>query len=212
MPELPEVETTRRGILPHCQQQTIKEVVIRNRNLRWPVATSLAAQLRQQIIKDVRRRAKYLLLVTDSGTLILHLGMSGSLRISNAHETIRKHDHVDIILSNDKILRFQRPQKIWKLALDKSTATTAQTSMRPRTRTLERTINRRLFIRHLSQAQGRNQKFYYEQPYRGRYWQYLRFRIFIPCWHPPPTRGIKYIITTLRQAGNDDTRSIKRGD
>jgi len=115
MPELPEVETTRQGILPYCQQQTITNVIIRNRHLRWPIASSLASQLRHQRINDIQRRAKYLLFTTDDGTLILHLGMSGSLRISNKDEAIQKHDHVDIILSNKNVLRFNDPRRFGSL-------------------------------------------------------------------------------------------------
>lgn len=115
MPELPEVETTRRGILPHCQQQTITDVIIRNRHLRWPIASTLASQIRNLRINDVQRRAKYLLFATDNGTLILHLGMSGSLRVSDKHEVIKKHDHVDIVLSNQMILRFNDPRRFGSL-------------------------------------------------------------------------------------------------
>ena len=115
MPELPEVETTRRGISPHCLQQTISDVIIRNRKLRWPIANSLPRELRGQQIKDIQRRAKYLLLVTDSGTLILHLGMSGSLRICDKDEAIKKHDHVDIVLSSQQILRFNDPRRFGSL-------------------------------------------------------------------------------------------------
>lgn len=115
MPELPEVETTRQGILPYCKQQIVTDVVIRNRRLRWPISSSLRKQLSGQLINDVQRRAKYLLFITDSGTLILHLGMSGSLRISNSKEEVQKHDHVDILLSNKKILRFNDPRRFGSL-------------------------------------------------------------------------------------------------
>jgi len=115
MPELPEVETTRRGILPYCQQQTISEVTIRNRQLRWPIARSLPSQLRHQRIDDIQRRAKYLLFITKAGTLILHLGMSGSLRVSNKDEAIQKHDHVELMLSNGKILRLNDPRRFGSL-------------------------------------------------------------------------------------------------
>jgi formamidopyrimidine-DNA glycosylase len=115
MPELPEVETTRRGIAPYCLQQTITDIVIRNRNLRWPVASSLPSRLRQQRIIDVQRRAKYLLLHTDNGTLILHLGMSGSLRICNQDDPVQKHDHVDIVLSEGTRIRFNDPRRFGSL-------------------------------------------------------------------------------------------------
>ena len=81
MPELPEVETTCRGIAPHISGQRVSRVIVRNPNLRWPVSKRLAKELSGQIIRSVERRAKYLLLNTGAGTAILHLGMSGSLRI-----------------------------------------------------------------------------------------------------------------------------------
>lgn len=111
MPELPEVEVTRRAIAPHCQQQTITDIVIRNRQLRWPVASSLPGKLRRQRILDIQRRAKYLLFIIDSGVFILHLGMSGSLRVCHKNETVKKHDHIDIMLSSNKILRFNDPRR-----------------------------------------------------------------------------------------------------
>lgn len=81
MPELPEVETTRRGIAPHIVGQTVSDVIVRNPRLRWPVPEQLQQHLSGQVIRSVARRAKYLLIKTDAGTLLVHLGMSGSLRI-----------------------------------------------------------------------------------------------------------------------------------
>ncbi|MEC7377901.1 MAG: DNA-formamidopyrimidine glycosylase family protein, partial [Pseudomonadota bacterium] len=81
MPELPEVETTRRGIAPHCEGQTIARVTVRNGSLRWPVPSDLGARLEGQVIRSIDRRAKYLFLNIDHGTVIVHLGMSGSLRV-----------------------------------------------------------------------------------------------------------------------------------
>ncbi len=111
MPELPEVETSLRGILPYCKNQLVTGVIIRNFNLRWPVSRSLASQLSGQHIKEISRRAKYLLFETDKGTLILHLGMSGSLRVIGNDEPALKHDHVDIQLANNQTLRFNDPRR-----------------------------------------------------------------------------------------------------
>lgn len=111
MPELPEVETTRRGISPHIKNQTIKQIKIRNKNLRWPVPRGLSAKLTGHKIKTVKRRAKYLLLSTDVGTIIIHLGMSGSLRIVHEDTRAEKHDHVDILFKNKKILRLRDPRR-----------------------------------------------------------------------------------------------------
>ncbi len=96
MPELPEVEITRRGIEPHLARRTITGVVVRDRRLRWPVPRNLAARLAGREIRAVRRRAKYLLLDCGTGTLIVHLGMSGSLRIVRRGEAPGPYDHFDL--------------------------------------------------------------------------------------------------------------------
>ncbi len=111
MPELPEVETTRRGITPHVTDRTILECVLRTAKLRWPLDRALCHQLPGQKIHRVERRAKYLLLFCDHGTLILHLGMSGSLRIVEAGSTEQKHDHVDLIFTDGQSLRLTDPRK-----------------------------------------------------------------------------------------------------
>ena len=111
MPELPEVETTRRGIEPHIRGQQVTQLTIRQHKLRWPVPGDLAKHLVGQHIVSIERRAKYLLLRTESGSLIIHLGMSGSLRIVSAHTPAEKHDHVDVIFANGKILRLRDPRR-----------------------------------------------------------------------------------------------------
>jgi formamidopyrimidine-DNA glycosylase len=111
MPELPEVETTRRGIAPHVEGKRVKAVLVRDSRLRWPIPATLAAELPGQKIESIERRAKYLLLRTKSGTLLAHLGMSGSFRIVTPAEPVRKHDHVDIVLADDKVLRFHDPRR-----------------------------------------------------------------------------------------------------
>ncbi|MBI1423571.1 MAG: bifunctional DNA-formamidopyrimidine glycosylase/DNA-(apurinic or apyrimidinic site) lyase [Gammaproteobacteria bacterium] len=111
MPELPEVETTRRGIAPHVQGHTIRQIIVRDRRLRWPVPANLNAKLQGQTIREVSRRGKYLLLRTDVGTLILHLGMSGSLRVLACDTPAEKHDHVDIVLDNGHCVRLRDPRR-----------------------------------------------------------------------------------------------------
>ena len=113
MPELPEVETTRKGIKPYLENATVTKVTIRNHSLRWPIPGDLASTLKQQVIHSVKRRAKYLLLQCDSGTLMIHLGMSGSLRILDKieHNNPAKHDHVDIILNNGHLMRYNDPRR-----------------------------------------------------------------------------------------------------
>jgi len=106
MPELPEVETTCRGIAPHIVGQTIKQLIIRQPQLRWPVPETLNKVLSGLEIRSVTRRAKYLLFTTDAGTMLIHLGMSGSLRIMSAGQVHGKHDHIDFIFNNGTMLRF----------------------------------------------------------------------------------------------------------
>mgnify|MGYP001051263164 CR=1 FL=1 len=111
MPELPEVETTRRGIAPHIENNTISNIIVRNRSLRWPIPTGLKTKLKDHVIRAVTRRAKYLLIKTDKGTLILHLGMSGSLRILPIDEVIDKHDHFEIQFTDGSCLRLRDPRR-----------------------------------------------------------------------------------------------------
>lgn len=110
MPELPEVETTRRGIAPHIEGARIKRVVVRESRLRWPVPPRLRELLQGEHIVRVARRAKYLLLATPSGTLIIHLGMSGSLRLVDSALPPGKHDHLDLIFDH-AALRFHDPRR-----------------------------------------------------------------------------------------------------
>ena len=111
MPELPEVETTRRGILPHVAGKTVAAVVIRQPRLRWPVPAGLAAALTGRRITGVGRRAKYLLFYLEHGCALLHLGMSGSLRVLDAAAAHDKHDHVDIVFQDDTCLRLRDPRR-----------------------------------------------------------------------------------------------------
>jgi formamidopyrimidine-DNA glycosylase len=111
MPELPEVETTRRGIAPSVIGQRIAQVTVRNPHLRWPVPRELDAELRGRIVTDVGRRGKYLLLSLEGGTLILHLGMSGHLRLLTRPRAVEKHDHIDIVFTNGHYLRLHDPRR-----------------------------------------------------------------------------------------------------
>ena len=111
MPELPEVETTLRGLTPHLTGQKITQIVVRNAKLRWPIADNLNEILRTLTIRNLQRRAKYLLVNFDTGTLILHLGMSGSLRVLPADTPVEKHDHFDLILANGTLMRLRDPRR-----------------------------------------------------------------------------------------------------
>jgi formamidopyrimidine-DNA glycosylase len=111
MPELPEVETTRRGIEPRVAGKIIARVVVRQPRLRWRVPPTLAAELPGHRIETVARRGKYLLLATNIGTVIIHLGMSGSLRVLPATTPPEKFDHVDLVLKDGMALRLRDPRR-----------------------------------------------------------------------------------------------------
>ena len=111
MPELPEVETTLRGITPHLMGQTITEVIIRHYGLRWPITPDIIQRLQGVTITQLARRGKYLLLHLTQGTLIIHLGMSGRLALLSTPTPAQKHDHVDVRVSNQKLLRFTDPRR-----------------------------------------------------------------------------------------------------
>lgn len=111
MPELPEVETSKQGILPHIIHQKVSRVILRRADLRFPIPQNLPKLLKNQKLEAISRRGKYLLLQFKNGTLILHLGMSGSLRILTEALPAQKHDHVDICFANHKCLRFRDPRR-----------------------------------------------------------------------------------------------------
>lgn len=115
MPELPEVETTRRGIEPHIVGRRIARLLVHDARLRWPVEPGMVAVVAGAAIRRAGRRAKYLLIETDAGTLILHLGMSGSLRVLPAATPRIAHDHIDIELDSGQTLRFNDPRRFGSL-------------------------------------------------------------------------------------------------
>jgi formamidopyrimidine-DNA glycosylase len=115
VPELPEVETTRRGIEPHVVGRRIVRLVVHDHRLRWPVDVAASATFIGCTIRRAGRRAKYLLLETEAGTMILHLGMSGSLRVLPAATPRIAHDHVDIELDSGQTLRFNDPRRFGSL-------------------------------------------------------------------------------------------------
>jgi formamidopyrimidine-DNA glycosylase len=111
MPELPEVETTKRGISPHVKNKRVEQIIVRQKKLRWEVPINLSKDLVGKKISSVTRRGKYLLLGSDKGTMIIHLGMSGSLRIVNKDLLAAKHDHVDVVFEDGKVLRYTDPRR-----------------------------------------------------------------------------------------------------
>ena len=111
MPELPEVETTRRGIEPHVLGQIVQGVVVRQAQLRWPVPENLEQKLKGKPIQSLLRRGKYILFIVEGGALMVHLGMSGNLRITPTNEPLKKHDHIDILLADGLSLRYHDPRR-----------------------------------------------------------------------------------------------------
>jgi len=114
MPELPEVETTVRGIAPYLCDQKIERFIVRNHQLRWPVAKE-TAKLRGRRIKAVSRRAKYILMQLDQGNLIWHLGMTGSMKIQPVGSPIENHEHVEVQLASGQALKFRDPRRFGAL-------------------------------------------------------------------------------------------------
>ena len=115
MPELPEVETTRRGIAAHLLQRKLIGATVREARLRWLIPRDLADKIKDQTIHTVERRGKYILLRLEQGSLLLHLGMSGSLRILPADTPAEKHDHVDLLLDDGRCLRLRDPRRFGSL-------------------------------------------------------------------------------------------------
>lgn len=111
MPELPEVETTLRGIEPAIAGQVIRRIQVRQGSLRWPVNPNLAQLVEGQTVRQLSRRAKYLLMHLEHGSMLVHLGMSGSLRLVQPNAELRKHDHIEMSMGNGSILRFHDPRR-----------------------------------------------------------------------------------------------------
>lgn len=111
MPELPEVETTLRGIAPHLQGKRIEQLLVRERRLRYPVSAEAEDQVRGQLIRALQRRGKYLLLELEHGTILIHLGMSGSLRVLASDTNPGKHDHIDLCIAGNACLRLRDPRR-----------------------------------------------------------------------------------------------------
>ena len=114
MPELPEVETTKRGIEPWLLDQRVEKIIVRHPRLRWPIPDAIQQLVGHKVVR-LSRRAKYLLVHTELGTAMWHLGMSGSLRIVDFGTPPNKHDHVDWQLSNGKVLRYHDPRRFGAL-------------------------------------------------------------------------------------------------
>ncbi|MDC9727321.1 MAG: bifunctional DNA-formamidopyrimidine glycosylase/DNA-(apurinic or apyrimidinic site) lyase [Candidatus Thioglobus sp.] len=111
MPELPEVETTKNGLLPLIKGQVVLKAVRHRDNLRWEIPAHLATTLANQVINEINRRGKYLLIEFNVGTLIIHLGMSGSIKVVDSSEPLLKHDHFELHLNNGTSMRLNDPRR-----------------------------------------------------------------------------------------------------
>ncbi|WP_373509660.1 bifunctional DNA-formamidopyrimidine glycosylase/DNA-(apurinic or apyrimidinic site) lyase [Thiocapsa sp.] len=111
MPELPEVETTLRGIRPYLEGSRIERLIVRDPRLRRPIPPETAERVAGQAVQSLTRRSKYLLIGLDHGSLLIHLGMSGSLRVVAADSPPKKHDHLDLVLADRRCLRFHDPRR-----------------------------------------------------------------------------------------------------
>ena len=111
MPELPEVETTRRGVAPHVVGRRIVRLTVYDPRLRWPVPPDLAKRVAGRTIDAIDRRSKYLLFRLGADTLLMHFGMTGSLRVYHEPPPRRAHDHVDIALDDGTLLRYHDPRR-----------------------------------------------------------------------------------------------------
>src|SRR4249919_4237383 len=151
MPELPEVETTRRGLAPHLEGRTVTGVVLRRPDLRWPIPDEVRDLLPGQRIAAVRRRAKYLLLDTSAGSALLHLGMSGSLRVLPAATPVNAHDHVDLALGSRAALHRSAPLRLPAVA---AAGHHPRTAARPGPGALVGRFRRRLPVRAQPRPQG----------------------------------------------------------
>lgn len=111
MPELPEVETTVNGLKSYTEKQIIKKVIFHRDNIRYPLDKAWINSIEQRQINDITRRAKIIIMTLDCGCILWHLGMTGSMRISRNNEKLRKHDHIELFLDNEHILRFHDPRR-----------------------------------------------------------------------------------------------------
>jgi len=111
VPELPEVESTRRDLERDVIGRSVAAVVVRDRRLRWPVPAALGRKLAGRTITDIRRRAKYLLIGAENGTVLVHLGMSGSLRLHRVPTMPGPHDHIDLVLDDGRFVRYRDPRR-----------------------------------------------------------------------------------------------------
>ena len=189
MPELPEVETTRRGIEPHVVGRRVVSLALHEPRLRWRVPNTLPAKLAGQRIRLAGRRAKYLLIELEGGTLLLHLGMSGSLRVLPAETPRIAHDHFDLMLDSGNTLRFNDPRRFGSLHYTTEAVEKHPLLARLAPEPFDDGIRCGLSLAHHAPAQCRDQTADHEQHARGRGRQHLRQRSAVSRAHPAAPAG-----------------------
>ena len=120
MPELPEVETTKRGLEPHIVGKHVLSVGIHQKQLRWEIPSHLPITIKGEFIEKISRRAKYILIKFNNGTLVMHLGMSGSISVVPSGEALKKHHHFELILDNATSMRFHDPRRFGSILWQKN--------------------------------------------------------------------------------------------
>ena len=226
MPELPEVETSRRGIEPHIIDSTVSRVVIRERRLRWPVSKSVDRSLTGQTVTSVGRRAKYLLINTDKGSAILHLGMSGSVCIVERGAPAGIHDHVDIEFESGLMLRYRDPRRFGSLHWSRrplSHPLLARLGPEP----LGADFDGDYLWQTVAWPQGQHQAVHHERPHRRRCRQHLCKRGPVHGRHPSAprrrscgaaplpdvlARSIRDVLKRAIRAGGTTLRDFYGGD
>ena len=120
MPELPEVETTKRGLEPHIVGRRVLSVNIYQKQLRWEIPLHLTTTIKRESIKKISRRAKFILIKFDNGALVMHLGMSGSISVTASAEALKKHHHFELVLDNKTSMRFHDPRRFGSILWQKN--------------------------------------------------------------------------------------------
>ena len=210
MPELPEVEVTRRGLAPQLSGRVISGVAVREPRLRWPVPREVLA-LAGRTVKTIQRRGKYLLVDCGDGHLILHLGMSGSLRVLPPGTPAGKHDHFDLLLG-DRVLRLRDPRRfgavLWTTGDAAAHPLLAHLGVEPLSRSLN---SQRLFA--LTRGHRTAIKhFLMDGAAHRRRRQYLRERELVPRRYQSAQAGKKTVQGKLRKAGGRHQAHAARGD
>lgn len=173
MPELPEVETTRRGIQPRLEGKRASGAIVRNPRLRWPVPENLAGHIAGQRLNEIRRRAKYLLFAFEQGTLIVHLGMSGSLRVLTEAFPPERHEHIDLLFEDGLRLRYRDPRRFGAFLWTEDDPSRHPLLRELGPEPLFNRLQRRLSGERPGRQESRHQDRDHGPAPRGRRWQHL---------------------------------------